>query len=452
MGNVASTQIVHQSITVMMSQLQIPLPHTLLVAAVALFVASVASAQPLAELEQRLLTSSPSIAAARLAARQATHRGDAAAAWDPPSVGVEFNMLPPLNPNPGRKGETMVMLEQAIPLGGQNRAMALAMGAGKDVGLAEEDITSRRLVAELRRAYFTLWYIDRRIQIARTAGRLIDEVRAAQELRYSVSLAPQSELLELATEAESVELELSDLVRWRSQIEANMNALLARPVDSAVVVVTPPPDTMQIAYDSLVALIDEHPELKRMDAMAAMSGLEAEAERSMLRPMLMVRAGLAWMPDGHPLREAQVGEHGITLHDEGVMRWGLKAGAMISIPLAPWASDGPEQKAEAKMVEARRALSERDDMRNGMVGSLRASFLDAQRARAGLAFLRGASLPLLERRLDAAREDYANGRVPFSSLIDGYRAFVRAQVDLAQRSLDHALAIVTIAQITGVTP
>lgn len=450
--NVVSVRIVHQSITVMVSRTVTRVSALLFLSVAGLVISTVASGQTLAELEKRLVTSNPSIASARMIARQARHRSDAATAWEPPSVGVEFNMLPPLNPNPARKGETMVMLEQAFPLGGQNRAMSRAMASAEGVGEAETETIGRRLVADLRRSYFTLWYIDRRLQISHAAGRLIDILRAAQELRYSVSLAPQSELLELATEAAAVELELSDLARWRSQIEASINALLARPIDYTVVVVTPPPDTLRYSYDSLAAMIGGHPELKRMEAMSVMSGLEADAERAMLRPMLMLRAGLAWMPDGHPLREAQVGEHGIILHDEGVMRWGLKAGAMITIPIAPWSIIGPDNRAEVRLLEAGKALSERDDMRNGMEGILRTAYLAVQRARAGLEYSQGTSLPLLEQRLEAAREDYANGRVPFTSLIQGYRALVAIQIDLAQRRFDQAMAIVTIAQITGVTP
>lgn len=359
-------------------------------------------------------------------------------------------MLPPMNPNPAVQGETMVMLEQEIPIGGLQRAMAQAMAAGEAVGDAEAASVLRSRLRELRGNYYTLWYIDRRTNIATQSRELLNILRASVNVKYQVSLAPQAQVLELSTELESIELELGDLKRWRLQIIAELNASIARPLDSDVVVVSPLPEGILPPYDSLRSLIARHPDLKRMEAMASMNRLEAEAKEAMLQPMLMVRAGGAWMPDGHPVREAQVGEHGVLSHDGGVMRWGLTAGAMLSIPIAPWAAIGPRRDAEARRVDVQRALFDRDDMRNRMEAMLRSSLLQMERARAAVEFARATALPLLEQRLDAAREDYATGRVSFESLMNGYRALVGAMTDLAQRRLDVAIASATIAEITGV--
>lgn len=408
-------------------------------------------AQPLAEFERRAISDNPSIASTRLSAERARHLARAVSAWDPPGVGLEFNMLPPLEPDPTARGETMVMFEQMIPLGGQTAAMAGAMAAGERVERTAVDAESVALLAEIRSRYYTLWYIDRRIEIASRARRLLDLLGRVVELRYEIARAPQSELLALATESESLELEQSDMNRWRKEVEGELNARVGRSPDSAVLVPASPPAFPLPPLDSLRALVSGHPDLLRMEAMSRMSELEGDARLTMLRPMLMLRAGLAWMPQGHPLREAQVSEHGIE-HGDGVMRWGLRLGAMISVPIAPWSRVGPEAESEALRIQAREEIGRRDDMRNRMEAMLRSSYLRAERALAAAEFTRHTSLPLLEQRLDAAREDYANGRVLFTALLDGYRTLVQADIDLAQRNLDYATSMVTIASITGALP
>jgi len=433
------TQCLHRSVGI------------LLVVPFILLSALTAAAQPLEQFEHRLLQANPSIASARVITERARERGRAASAWQPPGVGIELNMLPPGEPDPTSKGETMVMFEQMVPLWGQNLAMARAMEAEEAVGRAEVDVRGSGLLSQLRVLYYTVWFVDRRLEVVALSRGLLESLRRVAETQYEVSRAPQTDLLALAVEAESTELERSDLLRWRKELEVEINALAALPLDSPIVASTSPPDRSLPPWDSLRALVSSNPDLQRMEAMATMNHLEADARLAMLDPMVMLRGGLAWMPQGHPLREAQVTEHGVQ-HGDGVMRWGLRLGAMITIPMAPWSRVGPEGEAEALRLDGRRNLIERDDMRIRMESMLRSNYLRAQRARSGLEFVLKTSIPLLEKRLDAAQAEYSNGRIAFSTLIEGYRALIRSHIDLAQRRLDYGTAFATIANITGIMP
>jgi outer membrane protein TolC len=206
------------------------------------------------------------------------------------------------------------------------------------------------------------------------------------------------------------------------------------------------------SFDSLAGAVDTHPELRQMEAMARMSEAEADAQEAMLRPMLMLRAGVAYMPEGHPLREgsemvAQLGEHETVQMDP--MHFGLTAGAMLSIPLAPWSRSGPTALAEERRLEADRQLLKRDAMRQDMLGMLRSAYAKAERARLRINYYRGAQIPLLEKSLDALRADYTNRRTDFTSVVDGYSMLVMAHMDEYMQEMEYAMALSMITEITG---
>ena len=109
-------------------------------------------------------------------------------------------------------------------------------------------------------------------------------------------------------------------------------------------------------------------------------------------------------------------------------------GAMLSIPIAPWSRSGPEALAEARRLEAEEQLLRRDAMARDMSEMLRGAWGDARRARFRLDYHRRTQLPLLEKTLVALRTDYANGRVPLASVIDGYTMLTMARMASTQAS------------------
>jgi outer membrane protein TolC len=174
----------------------------------------------------------------------------------------------------------------------------------------------------------------------------------------------------------------------------------------------------------------------------------------MLKPMLMVRGGLAYMPEGHPIREGNVaeftGEH--AGHEQhAVMRLGLAAGVTFSLPFAPWSRTGPEERAESHRLEAEQALADRDAMRLDMIAMLRSAYARANRALIRIHFYRMTQLPLVEKTIESAIGDYTAGRVSFQSVIDSYHARMLAHEDLAMQQMEYAMALSMISELTGGT-
>lgn len=417
-----------------------------------------AGAQSLDSLVRLAQQTHPSVAAARVASRQADARARAAAAWDPPSVGIELADVPMAEPNPFAKGETMLMVEQMIPLFGQNRRMAGAERLGEAVATSELEAAQRELRARVEREYLTLWLLDRRRALNLENRTLAEALFKATETQYSVGRAAQSDLFRITVEIERLGSESREIDEERAETLGRLNAIVGRPADAVVTVSESLAEEALASLDTLGARIAAHPQLRQMEAMAAMSLAEADAQEAMLEPMLMLRGGVSYAPEGHPIREASdmlaelraPAEHGATAEPmEDPMRWGFSVTAMLSIPIAPWSRSGPEARAEASRLEAEEQLLRRDEMEREMRAMLSGAFGQARRARVRLDYHRRTQLPLLERTLVALRTDFANGRVPFSSVIDGYTMLTMGRMDAYMQEMEYAMALTMIAEIAG---
>ncbi len=406
-------------------------------------------AQPLDSLVRLAEMNYPTVAAARIAIQQADARAGSAAAWEAPRIGVEFSMLPPSNPNPFSRGETMIMVEQMIPLFGQNNAMARAMKAGAAVGEAELAGVQRSLRARVEREYYTLWLLDRRAELNAESRDLADALYRSVEANYEVGRAAQSDVFTAEVERERLATEVQLIAEERREALARLNTLLMRPVQTPLAISDSLPEPELLPAEELDQRLSAHPDLRKMEAMAAMNRAEAEAQDAMLAPMLMLRGGVAYMPEGHPVREGNVTAHGVAGMDGGVMKFALTAGAMISLPIAPWSRGASEGQAKVARLEAAEALTTRDAMRAEMQAMLHTSHAQARRAALSIDYYTYTYLPLIEKTLAALQSDYSTGRVPFTSVMNGYSMLVMARIEMRMKHMEYAMALSMISQLTG---
>ena len=411
-----------------------------------------AQAQPLDTLVRRALERHPSLAAFRLSGERAESAAQAALAWEPPRAGLEFSMLPPSNPNPFTRGETMFMVEQEIPLFGRNRKMAEAMRAQAAVSEEERAGTERELRARIATEYYRLLLLGRQAGLNRESRALAEVLYADAETRYQVGNGSQADLYMIAIEIERLDAALRAIDVERRTARTAINTLTFAPPDDTVIVADTLPPVPLPPFDELVAMLEENPELKKMDAMARMSEAEAVAAEGMLDPMLMIRGGVAAMPMGHPVRMAELGDMVDEFHASGensVERLGITAGVMVSFPLAPWSRSGPEAQAQAARIAGEEAMLRKSAMHSDMIAMLRREYGMAEQALVWIEHYRNKQIPLLEQSLKATRTDYMNGRASISALVEIYRMLTMAREEIAMREAEYATALEQIRKQTG---
>lgn len=405
--------------------------------------------QPVDSLVRIAVARYPSVEALRLAAQQADARARSAAAWEAPRIGVEISMIPPSDINPVQRGETMFMVEQMVPLFGQNRVMARAMSAGAAVSEAEMHVAQRELRARIEREYYTLWLIDRRVELNAQSRKIAEQMYRAAEASYEVGRAAQSDLLTADVEIQRLATELRLIAEERIEATTRLNALLGRSAHSPLTIDSILPQPMLPTVDAIEEQLAVHPALQKMDAMAAMNRAEAEAREAMQLPMLMVRGGVSYMPEGHPVREANITAHGVAGSEEGIMRFGLTAGAMLSLPIAPWSSAAASAQAEVARLQARETEAQRAAMLDEMRTMLYSAHAEARRAAVSIEYTTATLLPLLTHTQQTLQNDYATGRVPFAAVLNGYTMLLMAHMDVYMKRMEYAMAFSMIEQLTG---
>lgn len=417
-----------------------------MIAIVLVATSAVASAQPLDSLVATALRLHPNVRAAQHAIAAADHRVRAALAWDPPSVGVEFRDLVLDNPTPWNNGETMLMAEQMIPLFGQNRAMANAMAAERPIAEASLETMQRKIRLRVREEYLSIWLADRKLELNAEEQRLTELFHRSGTISFEAGRTPSSDLLRIESELARLMNQATITAAERAESVGRLNALLARQSNSPIQIAAELPSTSLPPFNSALSAIANHPELRRMEAMAQMSRLQAEAVSAMGRPMLMVRGGIGYMPEGHPLREANAGEHGLT-NMEGTMNWSLTAGAMLTIPSIGWSRDRATAETLAWQTDAEKTLDEGKGMALEMKGMLHAAYARVARAETTMRYLRETQTPLLERTLQALRNDYSANRTSLSSVLDGMRMLTMTRMELLMAQMEQAMAAAMVEEL-----
>jgi outer membrane protein TolC len=431
-------------------------PYPFSAAAVALSIllypSAATNAQSLDSLVRLAERVHPSVDAALMAIREADVRARSASAWEAPRAGFDIRGLAPSNPNPLSVGETMIGVEQMIPLFGQTTAMARAMSTEIEVGKAALDEVRRDLRTRIEREYYALWFLDRRAEVNTENRKLAGRLYRSAETSLITSTGRQSDLLRLRIDIERLENEVELIAEQRRSALARLNALLARDLGSPLEISSSLPAESLPLEGSLDSSIESSPRLRQMEAMARMSGSLAEAEQRMLLPMLMLRGGLEYMPEGDALRQGTYpprSETAMASEPMEPMRFGLTIGAMLTIPIAPWSRSGPEDRAEAYRIESASQLLERDAMRLEMQAMLRSALSDARQAALQIDYNRQSRIPLLERSLESLLSEFTANTTPFARVVDGYRELAMARMDLYMQQMEYAMALSMVRRIAG---
>ena len=137
--------------------------------------------------------------------------------------------------------------------------------AAAETRMALEQLNAKRveLIADVERAYWQIYRLDRYVEITRDNRRLLEDLERVVDTQYQVGKVQQQDLLRVQIELAKLRDDEHRYEIRRASAEAALNQLTDRPRQRQVPL-TEPADvpTLQADVDSLVALADEHsPEL-----------------------------------------------------------------------------------------------------------------------------------------------------------------------------------------------
>ncbi len=157
----------------------------------------------LSKFVQEAIERNPEIQAARRAVDAMRARIPQAGAWPDPTVSLSYagNVLPPFTVMRGDPSSArQVMAEQTIPYPGKTRLRKEIATRDVDAEALAYEAAARRVAAEVKQAYFDLYYVDQSLATLQKDRELLQNFEKVAEIRYSVGKAAQQDVLRAQVE------------------------------------------------------------------------------------------------------------------------------------------------------------------------------------------------------------------------------------------------------------
>ena len=318
---------------------------------------------------------------------------------------------------------------------------------------AAADGARRRVVRDVRAAYYDLAFATVALDIVRRTQGLVAEMIPVTEARYAAGSATQPDVLRIRVSTARLADEGAALVEAQRATLARLNALLDRPSSTEVTAAAIP---AQIAH---AAVADS----ARQIAFAS-SALGARVAGSPLLPLDTVE--MLALANSPALRAADANiaaqdarvalarrEH---LPDIGVsLQYGQRNNlsdmvtAIVSLPIPLQKRRNQDAALIAATSERRAMEAERAATANMLRAEIARLHGALERDRTQLALYVKAMLPQARAALQSAAAGYQSGRVDFATLIDTQSALFTYETDYYRALTDFAKTLAELEEQTG---
>ncbi len=376
----------------------------------------------------------PDYAAMRFEADAATERIVPAGALPDPKFRTELRDITRMgeqNPAllPAQVGSTRYLLMQDVPwLGKRDLKREIAeLDARGAEGRASG--TWAELAARIKTAYSQLQYVYRNEQLTREILDLMVRLEKIAQVRYAGGLAAQQDVIRAQVEQTSMKNELVALQNERRQLQARLNALLARPTSSPLAA----------------------PErLRTLPAPAQLDPTTLEERARTRNPQIF--ADEARIRSAEKSRELTYKNRypdftlGISpIQYQGAVReWELMV--ELNLPLQQGSRRAQERESEAMLSAAK---ARRDATANQVLGDLAENLSGFDAARRTESLASTSLLPQSELTFKAALAGYETGKVDFATLLDAQRQIRQARQSQIKAQAEAQIRLADIERILG---
>lgn len=385
------------------------------------------------ELITEALQNNPRLRAARHQTSAAQTRVDQVISWDAPQLGVEFFQTPIQSfPNPIRNGmETDYFLQQMFPFPGKLSSMGKA--AEYNANMLDQGYKGleRRIIRELKSAYYELYLIQRKIEINAENQELMRRFVDIASKQYEVGMGKQPDILRAQTEFSTLVTDGLNLQKAKKVVESMINTILSRPANAPLGYV-PDIETNipNWTFEQLRPLaIENRPEVRAMSFGIEMNRAELSASKREYFPDLMLRVMYKDMA--------------MTKDDF----WATMLG--INIPLAPWTSGKVVSKVEENELNVKKAEEEYSNMENMTLFEVQEALVKVQTNQNIVLLYKNTTIPQAGQTLQSTIAAYQTGKTEFLMLIDAYRMLLMSRLDYYMAVMNYMASQAQLEQAIG---
>ncbi len=390
--------------------------------------AETSSTLTLPEVFAAVRASHPALVAATASTDAALARIEQEKARADPRLGIDLKRD---NTRLADYSELEVTVSQEIPLSGRRLLRAAAARAEVGVAFAQARRREWMLLNQARLAFVRLAAADERLAVNTRLHDNLVQTRLLARQAYETGRNSRLDLLSLETELATLDTERSELSGRRLQESAALNALMIRPVETAVAPLTlPAPALPALALPDAIALA------RAMSPDIAVAQKELDAAQARLA---VVRKNRAIDPEFSVTGRKMQGMGG-TFNS-------FDTGVAFSLP---WANPG---RTRAELTEARsRVTASRADASAAeaeITGLVASAHTRAATTFARIQRYQDELLPLTRAAAETARRDYETGRAPLIAVLAAQRMTLSTEQKLADLRSEHALASAELCFLTS---
>jgi outer membrane protein TolC len=346
------------------------------------------------------------------------YSADASTAWMAPMVGVGTFMTPypgQMKMQPSDAGQLMLRLEQDIPNRSKLNAKKRFIESQAKVERATRRITLNDFKAQAKRLYYTWLVSEQRIKVLEQNEKIMVMMKKIEEVRYPYN---QSQLGSVYKAEAKIE-ENKNMIRMQegeiARARAYLNALMNRPGNEIFVIDTSKkPVFIPVIHDSASLLV--RGDIIKMNESISSMELNIQAMRQQWKPDFRIQ-----YDHMYPLDAMMPNQYSIM--------------AMISIPIAPWASKMYKSEIKAMQSNVQAMEIERSAMlqeTQGMLYGMQYEILSMQKR---ITAMEEKVIPALQKTLDVNFINYQENKLQLSVVIDSWEALTMMQLDLLNEKL-----------------
>lgn len=366
----------------------------------------------------------------------------------PPNFSVEFSQVPTNSIDIfNQSNSNNFALSQMFPLGGKLNAMAEVERKNTLVEGNNYDVYKVNLTAAVKMSYYTLWLIDRKIEVQKKNINLINDIIKSFESSYYTNKINQADVLTLQSEIASNETQLLILEKQKEAETYKLNKLLGRNLDSKEVIAVSDfsIETLNSGQSKLEEMLGySNQTLKKMGNMIEMYKAMIDANNRELIPDLMVQGMFMRMPQGMILTS----KSDLSMLDPKTETM-YSLMFSINLPFAPWSIN----KYKAKEQELYAGISsiefEKNDIQREMTSQLKAALVKYTTAVDLTKLYTEKVIPLYTKAAESQVSAYQNNRTGVTTVIDSYRMLLMQQMNYYMSKADTQMSLAEIEMMVG---
>jgi outer membrane protein TolC len=383
------------------------------------------------DLVREAVAKNPAIQSAERKAEALRHRVPQVKALPDPvvTVGWAGNVVPFEVQNGDPSSYRGLSAMQQIPLGGKLGLRGKVAAREGDAAAWESEITRRRVVAEVKTAYYEYFYLHTALGITRKNHALLEKLARIAEVRYQVGKGVQADVLRAHVELSRLRQRMTVLEQQQNTARARLNTLLFRDPEAALgapaaVQTTSLNQTLEQLYE-LAAANDA--ELQRQQKLVEREQVTVALARKDYVPDLSV----GWMYQQRP---------GLPdMH-----------GATFSLNLPIFYKSKQRERVKEAQLELESTARGRDDRRTNLAFEVKEQYLTARASEELVKLYSQGVVPQSSLALESSMASYEVGTVDFLTVITNFITVLDYETEYYREVANLRIAMARLEPLVGV--